>query len=445
MHIVALNQFYAPHGSATAQLLTELAEGLVQRGHHVTVVTSGPRFRSTFRGPGKAHVDGDVNGVRVIRIPSTHLGKANLLRRAADYATFYVEALRALLALPEPPDVFLPLTTPPFIAIAAQLAALSAHVPVVALVQDLYPDVAVRLRVLAPHGVLHRSLAALTGLSLRNATHLIALSELMAEHLRAYGVRPGLIEVIPNWALAEVAGAQAAPTATGDAPVRKKHGAEARLEYGLGDRFVVMYSGNLGAGHQFETLLAAARRLRDRNDIVFAFVGEGVRKGEVARFVEAEALRNVRLFPLAPLACLAESLGAADLHVITMRDGLEGLVVPSKLYGILAAERPAMFIGPERDSVVQTIRAADAGLCFANGDVSGVVAAITELAANPEGARAMGLRGRAYFDEHLGRERALDAYERVLNLACSKKPRVRGDALAAGASENETPDRRLGR
>jgi len=440
MHVVALNQFYAPHRSATAQLLTELAEGLARRGHRVTVVTSGPRFRSTFRGPGKAHVDRDVKGVRVIRIPSTHLGKANLLRRAADYATFYVEALRTLLALPERPDVFLPLTTPPFVAIAAQLAALPKRVPVVALVQDLYPDVAVRLGVLTPNSLPHRAFAALSGASLRGATHLVALSELMAEHLRAYGVRPGLIDVIPNWALAELEGSGASPAA--DALARKKHGTEARLEYGLGDRFVVMYSGNLGAGHQFETLLAAARRLKDRNDIVFAFVGEGVRKAEVERFVQAEALSNVRIFPLAPLAWLAESLGAADLHVITMRDGLEGLVVPSKLYGILAAERAAMFIGPERDSVAETIREADAGVCFDNGDVSGVVAAITSLAANPERGRAMGLTGRAHLDAHLTRERALDAYERVLSLASAPGHKAHG-AKAQGAST--APDRRLGR
>lgn len=441
MHIVALNQFYAPHRSATAQLLTELAEGLVRRGHRVTVVTSGPRFRSTFRGPGKAHVDGDINGVRVIRIPSTHLGKANLLRRAADYATFYVEAMRTLLALPERPDVFLPLTTPPFVAIAAQLAALPTRVPVVALVQDLYPDVAVRLGVLAHHGLGHKAFGALSGLSLRGATHLVALSDLMAEHLRAYGVRPGLIDVIPNWALAEVEG-----TASPAGEPKRRLGAEARLEYGLGDRFVVMYSGNLGAGHQFETLLAAARRLRERHDIVFAFVGEGVRKAEVQRFVEAEALPNVKVFPLAPLERLAESLGAADLHAITMRDGLEGLVVPSKLYGILAAERPAMFIGPTRDSVAQTIRAADAGMCFDNGDVSGVVAAITDLAAHPEKARAMGLRGRAHLDAQLTRERALDAYERVLTLACARDTRG-SHASKAGtpASTNDAHDRRLGR
>jgi len=417
VHIVALNQFYAPDCSATAQLLTELAEGLLARGHRVTVITSGPRFASAFRGARALAPEGELHGVRVIRIPSTHFGKLSLLTRASDYASFYVGAFRALLRLRARPDVFLPLTTPPMVALAAQLAALRSRVPVVALVQDLYPDIAVRLGVVSNDGLVHRLWAGVAAASLRQATSVITLSELMAEHVRGYGVRPDRIEVIPNWALAELE-AEPAPA----------DGAAARLEYGFGDRFVVMYSGNLGAGHQFETLLAAARRLRLRRDIVFAFVGAGVRKAEVERFVAREQLSNVRCLPLAPRERLAESLGAADLHVITMRDGLEGLVVPSKLYGVLAAARPALFIGPAKDSVAETLRSAQAGVCLDNGDVSGVVTAILELALHPEAGRAMGHRGRAHLEAELSRSRALDAYERVLSAACGHRlgPRARG-------------------
>lgn len=400
MHVVALNQFYAPDRSATAQLLTELAEGLVGRGHRVTVVTSGPRFSSALR---DARVHEQRAGVDVIRIPSTHFGKHRLATRAADYASFYLGATRALSTLPERPDVFLPLTTPPMVALAAQLAAVPMRVPVVALVQDLYPDVAVRLRVIASGGPIHRAWAAVAGASLRHAAAVVALSEPMADHLRAYGVAPERLEVIPNWALAELEGP---PPVTG--------GAQARLEYGLGERFVVMYSGNLGASHQFETLLATARRLRDRGDIAFVFVGEGVRKPEVERFARREGLENVRVLPLAPREHLAESLAAADLHVITLRDGLEGLVVPSKLYGVLAAARPAIFIGPARDSAAATLREAQAGLTFENGDVSGVAQAVVSLAADRERAVRMGQRGRAHLLAVLSRERALDAYERVL-------------------------------
>jgi glycosyltransferase involved in cell wall biosynthesis len=413
MHIVALNQFYAPHRSATAQLLTELAEGLVQRGHQVTVVASDA-------GDGAGRVAAEtMNGVSVVRVRATALGKKSLATRAADYGSFYVGALAALSQV-QHADVFLPLTTPPLVAVAAQVAALRARTPVVALVQDLYPDIAVRLGVVGRGGLVHRAWGLAGAASLRAATRVITLSQPMADEVARYGVGRERIDVIPNWALGEV---EAGTTSAG--------GAEARLEYGLGDRFVVMYSGNLGAGHQFETLLAAARRLRERKDIVFVVVGEGVRKCEVERFVAEHRLDNVKLFPLAPRERLAESLAAADVHLITMRDGLEGLIVPSKLYGILAAERPAIFIGPRRDAIAETLAVSGCGLAFDNGDVTGVVQAVTDLAARPQAAQAMGALGRRHLDERLGRERALVAYEDTLQ---------RATAVSTAARERKRQD-----
>jgi glycosyltransferase involved in cell wall biosynthesis len=394
MHIVAINQFYAPDRSATSQLLTELAEGLVARGHRVTVLAaSDVPIRN-------------VNGVHVVGIPATRFGKSTLLRRAADYGSFYLGVLRALARLEVPPDVFLPLTTPPLVALAPELAAWRRRTPVVALVQDLYPDVAVALGVVPLGGLVDRAWGRATALSLRGAARVVALSEAMAGHILAYGVSADRIDVIPNWALAEL-----------DATPSKAQIQQIRLEYGLGDRFAVMYSGNLGAGHSFDTLCAAMRRLAHRPDIAFVFVGDGVRRAEVEAFVARERLAHVRFQPLAPRERLAESLAAADLHLITMRDGLEGLIVPSKLYGVLAARRPALFIGPTEDGAAQTLRAAGAGVAFDNGDVDGVVAAITKLADDREAASRMGERGRHHLERELGRERALDAYERTL--ACA--------------------------
>jgi len=387
MRVVALNQFYRPSQVATAQLLSELCEGLARRGHEVTVVTAA-------LGTTSAH----EHGVDVVRVGATRLGKAKLWHRALDYGSFYASAVAAMARIPA--DVYLPLTTPPLIAVVAQLAALPRQTPVVSVVQDLYPDVAVALGAVPAHGLVHRAWEAATRLSLRASARVVALSDAMARRLGEYGVPPERLDLIPNWALGELDG-----VATG---------AEARLEYGLGERFVVMYSGNLGAGHTFDTLLAAARRLADRQDIVFAFVGEGLRRGEVE--AAAQALPNIRLFPLAPRERLAESLAAGDLHVVTMRDGVEGLIVPSKLYGILGAARPVLFIGPRSD-IGTIIDRAGAGSALHNGDVDGVVRVIREAAALPDRGRALGAAGRAHLEAELGRERALDRYEASLTRA----------------------------
>lgn len=408
MRVVAVNQVYRPSPLATAQLLTELCEGLAARGHEVSVVTA----RLSDDAPPEV-VEG---GVRVVRAGATRLGKSSLWRRAADYATFYMSAAGAIARLARRADVLLPLTTPPLVGALAQLVTMAGAPrpprPVVPVVQDLYPDVAVALGAVRPGGLAHRAWAAANGLHLRGARRVVALSERMADRIAAYGVPSDRIDVIPNWALAELE----------DAPTTVTQGAEARLAYGLGDRFVVMYSGNMGAGHRFDALLEAARRLVDRQDIAFCFVGDGLRRGEIAR--AAAALPNVSLHPLAPRERLAESLAAGDLHVVTMRDDVDGLIVPSKLYGVLAAARPVLSIGPLASDVAEVTRRAGAGVALAGDDVDGVTRAIVELAARPDRGAALGRAGRAYLLAELGRERALDRYEATLARALGQSPKT---------------------
>lgn len=401
MHIVALNHVYWPNSAATAQLLTELAEGLAARGHEVTVIA---------RADPADGVEGSMavrNGVRIVRVRDPGLGKKKLWRRAVDYASFYAGAMRALVSLDKRPDVFMALTTPPLIAMAAQGAALFRKTPVVSVVQDLYPDVAVALGAIANKSLFHRAFAEATRLSFKRSAAIVTLSEPMRQRVLAYGAAPQRVHTIANWALAELEGMRPAPEV----------GAEARVRYGLGDRFVVMYSGNMGAGHQFDTLLAAAKALRDDRDIVFCVVGDGVRRAEIEAAVASEGLENVHLMPLAPREFLAESLGAANVQVVTLRDDMAGLIVPSKLYGIFAAAKPCLFIGPAEADVADAVKRADAGAAFAHGDVAGVVAWLREIAAMPDGGRALGDNGRRFLDAECSREAAVTAYERVLSEA----------------------------
>jgi colanic acid biosynthesis glycosyl transferase WcaI len=406
MHIVALNHVYWPNSAATAQLLTELLESMAARGHRVTVIC---RQEAGHTG-GTEETRG---GVRIVRVRDAGLGKRTLVHRAADYASFYLGAAIALAAIREPIDVLMPLTTPPLIAAAAQAVGQVRGVPVVSVVQDLYPDVAVALGAIPAGSLAHKAFAAATRLSLGRSEAVVVLSEAMRRRVADYGVEASRIRTIPNWALGESAG--------GDAHTDAGH--EARLRYGLGERFVVMYSGNMGAGHQFDTLLGAARALRDDDSIAFAFVGDGVRRTEVEAAIARDRLTNVRLLPLAPLDFLGESLAAADVHVVTMRDDMAGLIVPSKLYGIYAAARPCLFVGPADADVAESIAEAAAGESFRHGDIDGVVAWLRKLKAAPEAARAMGLAGQAHLRAVHGRERAVDAYLDVLGDAIGSTSR----------------------
>ena len=170
-----------------------------------------------------------------------------------------------------------------------------------------------------------------------------------------------------------------------------------RATLGLGDQFVAMYSGNLGLAHSFDEFLDAARRLKDRADIVFLFVGGGPRAQEVQAVAEREGLTNVRLLDYVPRAELHRSLSVADVHLISMRPEMTGIVVPGKLYGVMAAGRPALFVGPPHCETADTIRRAGCGFTVTPGDVEGVVSALTKLAGDLNLGRQMGQKGRMAF------------------------------------------------
>ncbi len=219
----------------------------------------------------------------------------------------------------------------------------------------------------------------------RQADRVVVLGPYMGQRIRDKGVRSEDLVTIPVWSRRD----EVYPLPRAGHPLR------ARL--GLDDRFVAMYSGNLGLAHSFHEFVAAANRLRDDERILFLFVGDGPRMAEVKRAVAAEGLTNVQFLDPFPREELHLSLTMADVHLISMRSEMTGIVVPGKLYGALATGRPAVFIGPDRCESADTIRQAGAGLTVPLGDVDALVDALVGLAGDPGRAEAMGRRGQAAF------------------------------------------------
>jgi putative colanic acid biosynthesis glycosyltransferase WcaI len=382
MRVVAVNQFYAPDHAATSQLLTELCEDLVSEGDEITVIAS----RGGYLGGAPPLPPKETRrGVRVVRPLSTRFGKATLSGRLADYATFWVTSALAA-AVAARPDVLLVLTTPPMIAAGGALVARARRLPLVTWVQDVYPDAAVALGVLPPRGP---SLSRAALLAMARATHhaaarIIALSDGMADRLEKQGAPRDRIRVLPNWA----DGRAIRPMPREGHPFRRAHGLEGR--------FVAMYSGNLGKGHDVATFIAAARRLaREAPEILFLFIGDGARKPEAQAL--AQGLDNVRFLPYQPHDTLGESLSAADVHLISLREDLAGLLVPSKLYGALAAGRPIIYVGPPSCEVARVVREHDLGWAGRPGDQEGVSRALLAAIRNPDIWEARGRRARQIF------------------------------------------------
>lgn len=398
MRIIILNQFFYPDHSATSQLMTDLAESLVEHGIGVTAIAG----RGRYDGGEKLAAREDHCGVRIERAWATGFGKRTVVGRLADYLSFYIGATWKLLRQP-PHDIVMALTTPPLIGLVALLVGRLRRMRVVALVQDVYPDIAVALGALPPKGWLTRGLDWLNRLVLRKADRVIVLSECMRRRIVAK-VGPESeprIEVIHNWA----DGALIRPLVDG--------AEQFRTEHGLGDAFIVMFSGNWGLVNDFQTVLEAARLLRERRDVVFLFVGNGGRADELRSFCRLHRLDNVRTLPYQPRERLGASLAAADVSLITLAQGLAGLSVPSKTYGIMAAGRAILFVGDPSSEVAAIIQEAGCGAVIAPGESERLARLVEEWSEDRAAVAARGARARQVFERSFDRPLAVRAYVRA--------------------------------
>lgn len=382
--ILFVNRFYRPDHSATAQILSDLAEALAARGWPVAIITSRMRYDDpAVRLAPRETLD----GVEVIRVATTRFGRAGIVGRLADYASFYLSAFASVLRNAKRGDFVVAKTDPPMLGAVIGLAARIKGARLINWLQDLYPEVAAEMGVGAMRGPAGRMLRAIRNRSLNRALLNVAIGERMAERLRAEGVAERRIAVLPNW--------------SDDVAIQPVPRAEAVLrgEWGIRDRFVVGYSGNLGRAHEADTLVGAARLLVGRDDIVFLMIGSGYASSQLAERAKAEGLEARFLFkPYQPRELLNQSLAVADVHWLSLRPEFEGLIVPSKFYGIASAGRPVIAVTDLDGEIGRLVRAEGCGVAVAPGDAEGLAAAISAMAADAEGTAAMGGKARALID-----------------------------------------------
>jgi glycosyltransferase involved in cell wall biosynthesis len=399
MRILLLNQYYHPDIAATAQLAADLGAELARRGHDVTAVASArPYAGSGWRSLVEHH-----DGVRIMRVPATAFGRGNNLLRAVDYASFGA-AILAPIALAPSPDVVIALSTPPLIAAAGMLYKRLRRTRFVYWVMDVYPEVAVALGALSKGSLAARASAALSRALYASSDAVVVLDDAMRERVIAAGAPAERVEVIDNWAPSLPGGAEIAPAPTDEHPWRRRHG--------LGNRFTIAYSGNMGHGHDFDTILGAMPLLGDL-DIQWLFIGDGPRRAELERRVAELGVRHVTFLDYCERSELGESLTAAHAQLVCLSEELAGLLAPSKLYGALAAGVPVIYVGPDGGRTAEVVRAG-AGVGARNGDCRGLADAVRALAWDDAQRAEMGRRGRELFEARFTRARALERHHALL-------------------------------
>jgi glycosyltransferase involved in cell wall biosynthesis len=397
VRILVLNQYFHPDRAATSQILTELCEDLAEH-QRVTVVAGRPSYDPTERRAFRGLVSEDRHGpIRVLRTWSTTYPRRNMAGRLTNYATYVASCLAGAIRA-ERPDVILVMTDPPVVAAAAMVVSAVRRVPFVYVSQDVFPDAGVALGRIRNEALVH-GLMRLNRILRARAAAVVAIGRDMERRLAAQGIPPGKIHVIPNWADGSLIRPLQSPSCL-------------RTEQGWDDRFVVMHSGNVGLSQDLEVLVEAADRLRDHDDILFAIVGDGAAKERLRREVRRRGLGNVQFLPYQPKATLTDSLGAADVHVVALRRGLAGRIVPSKVYGIMAAGRPFIAAVEEGSEPALLVQEHGCGMRAEPSDPQALAGAILDMRGAP--LDAMGSRGREALERLYDRPIATAAYRNLL-------------------------------
>ena len=399
--LIFVNRFFFPDHSATSQILSDLAFYLAGAGRDVHVVTSTQIYDDAKAALPVSEI---INDVHVHRIPSTGFGRGTLLGRSIDYLSFYRSMWQCLVALAQPGDVIIAKTDPPLTSVIAIAAARRKDARLVNWLQDIYPETAVELGVPLMRGPLAAILTARRDRSLRQADATVVVGNLMARKVELLGAPPSRVHVITNWCNDQ----EIRPIAPADNPLRQA--------WGLAGQFVLGYSGNLGRAHEFETVLAAAKRLRHAPRTIFLMIGGGKRFDELSRAVKEQGLiSSFRFMPYQEQKMLAYSLAVADVHWLSLNPKLEGLLVPSKFYGIAAAGRPIIVIADENGEIARLVEQHGCGIVIPPGDADALADALRRLSNAPETVSEMGRRVRAMLDVHFTRQKALERWSGLLD------------------------------
>jgi colanic acid biosynthesis glycosyl transferase WcaI len=407
--IIFIEQYYFPEGWGGAQIPRDITVALARSGYPVSVICGREQYIPVGPEAGDdSSQDPRAHGVSIWHVPKTPAfnRRPNGLLSQCWFSLIAV----VLVVLRGRRSILMVQTNPPLLVIATGAMALLLRRTVILIAQDIYPEVIIAHGMLKPASTAAKFLAATFRWAYRRASCVVSLGPVMTSRLENKGVPRSQVREISNWA-------------TGDLRLIRGSMNRLKTEWGLRDKFVLLYSGNLGVAHDADTMLRAIAAARlSLSTLRMVIIGAGRRTEEARSLVRSLAIDELVLFePWMPDDLLPLSLGVADMGVVTLLPGFEGLVVPSKLLGQMARGIPTIYVGPRNSDAAVIISESGGGITVENGMWEDLAARLVELASNPAALKQMGEAAASYYTRHLSREIGLNNYHSLVASIADRK------------------------
>ena len=412
--VLVLCQLFYPELVSTGQTMTELCEVLIEKGLDVEVICAP-----------MTHIQNDTSvpgiiyhkGIKIRRVYGTRFPKLNLLGRVINQCTYAISVILHLM-INASRDPVIVLTNPPYLAfLCVLLNFMKVKRPYIYVIFDVYPDTAVNLDVISANGIIAKVWDRLNIYSIKKAAHVVVIGRCMENVIRnklaKIGCDPGdRLSIIHVWSDDRAI-----------IPGRKSNAFVNLWE--LNNKFVIAYSGNMGRFHDMETIMAAANKLSNMKNIVFLFIGEGHKKSWMIEYAERHGLTNCQFHSYVERERLGDMLSCADIGLVSLLEGQEGLSVPSKCFGLMAAGIPVIGIMPSNSEIALVIKEEQCGIVVPPSDIDGLVSAIMELYNKPQLCVEMGVNGRKGIDAKYSLDSAADAYvDLIMKLGINTQPAI---------------------
>ena len=403
MKILMFSIYYWPEFVGAAVNVQDLAEGLVLRGHEVTVATTLPSYPKGYVFEGYASKKliyrEEHNGVQIIRLPSfITTDRSSLIKRGLHYVT---SSLAILLGgyIAKKHDVIFCLSPPVTLGLAGFMLSITRRIPMNCYMQDLWPQVAVN-NGLITNLALIKTFKLATQLIYRKSATLTVVGKLMREDLIELGVKASKIHVVPTWTDVDF--------------VKPMDGNNAfRQRQGLEGKFIVLYAGLLGLTSNLNPVILAAELLKEYEQIQFVIIGDGYKKPELVQKAKSMKLENISFLPFQPLQDVPEMLASADIALVALAKGASRTSVPGKTFNYMASQRPIIAIAEPNSEVSQIVDAANNGICVEIDEHKQLAQAILKLYNDPDLRQCLGTNGRNYVIKHFSKERCISMHEQV--------------------------------